>query len=719
MVNVSGILERLGIYTSNLSVKTIKELDKNKKFFVPYEDIYLIVEPIDQENKNYLFFLNLNSKKHYSNYGSHAKIEIYKESEERYTLIEPIVDINQLLISEKKEFSKEFIEQIIKNLSVDHKKNIKQANPYTYSEKEGKESNEVYEKFFSKNFIILWGTRELKESERARIVLSTGKFEPKKPKTNIEGQTILKKMREKLALQEDVINLLFNKLNFHNILVGKSPINGGLVLYGPGGTGKTTIMGVVAEIFEELGAYVAKNDKNEFLKTSEVKDTKYYGAYTDYFEPKFAKALQEARIRGIPSLIPIDEGDIFVKNSSGKENAHSSDMLNFWKGHVGNHEDFIVIVASNVLKKDLNPIAIRAKRAVSIEIPPPDLKIAKDLILLFIKFYKIKLNEEFTDTELKKLAKIIVDNKKPGANISDFCENFYGKLTDYPTSYQTGKTSDEIEKDENILRNKIISKEDFIKKFEEEVLGFNPKESSSKDLENLILKEENSQFFINLLIQNPPISGVINSIEDEFKFSFILKDFYFKTKSKILLSNKNSGNEKIIYYEFLVSLIKNLPTYFNDENYVNDIKVFKLEKNKLIIFLNNLFNNLIKSEDKNFVKIFEKTLNTSTQSQTNNNSNDVFKTLKDGINILAQFDRENNNNKKLDDTEVQQLFKIIESLNILKNYPNKYLHNIEILKNLISFSIIELNRLERERYFIPQSYTILIRNLQEIVKNKK
>lgn len=557
MVDIDDILKNFGINVSSLSVKSIKELSVGEKFFVPYESISLVVEPAGEKNKNYLFFLDLNSKKHYSNYGSSAKVEVYKISEDKYVLIEPIKDINDLLIGEKKVFSKEFIQEIISNIVQFNKQNIFNANPYTYNPEEGKESSKVYEKFFNVNYVYLWGTRDLKESEKAKILLSRGKFIAKKPKTKLTGSAILEKMKSSLALQDEVVKLLFDELNFHEIIVGKDPINGGIVLYGPGGTGKTTIMKSIADIFEELGAYVAKNDKNEFLKTSEVKDTKYYGAYTDYFEPKFANAIQEARMRGIPSLIPIDEGDIFIKKESDKENAHSSDMLNFWKGHVGNHKDIIVIVASNVLKKDLNDIAVRAERAVAVEIPLPNAEIAKKLILQFISYYKIELNEKLTEAELNDLSKVVVDNKKPGANISNFCKNFYGKVNSRVDKYSSGLSTEEIELEENELKGKPINKEIFIQRFKAEVLGYNfgQNEKSSVLSSNHISSEDEK---------------LIGEVENVFEFVNTNLN-----KLEQLYNTKGKNLELLsVYMSNLIILNSNLEKYY---------EVKKIEKRYLKI----------------------------------------------------------------------------------------------------------------------------------------
>jgi len=564
--NIDSILKNFGIKIGKSSVKPIKDLDKNINFFISYESLYILIEKSPYEQKqDYLLFLDLNYKKYATKKGAFACVEVFKKSDEKYIFIEPIKDLTSLgFLNKKKEISQEFIQEIIDKIP---KKNFINV-PMPHGEKEIKEYNAIYEKFLSKNYCKLWGTRELKEYEKDKIILATGKFEPKSVK-EVNPQRILERLNSKLALQKDVVNLLFNSMSFHDIFVGNIPKNSGIVLYGPGGTGKTTIMKEFMEVFEKLGSYVALNDENEILKTSEVKDTKYYGAYQDYFTPKFTKAIREARIRGVPSFIPIDEGDIFVENPKDPK-GHGPDVINFFKAHVGNHSEFIVCLATNVLKGDLNPIAVRRGRINTVEIPYPDVDIAKRLIEIFIDEYKINLIRPLSDEELTNMAKFLVKHQKPGSNISYFCKNFYNVSVDVVEEYSTGKKPEEVEAIISGMQNQPISPQEFMDRYFVEILDKseeeeNVVESLEVDLENEFMKTEQDVFFKNLL--HSGVSGVVNLYEKKLNFSSILRDFYLSSKGTIYMLQSNNGINKLDYYRYLVYMVKLLPIIFNNKSF--------------------------------------------------------------------------------------------------------------------------------------------------------
>ncbi len=557
--------------------ETIKDVPLYSTAFIPYESLFVLVEPdMISQTTNYLFFLDLSCVHYYKSYGIHGQVEVYKKSEDEFQLIEPIVDINNIFLSQKKELSAEYINKIISSLDRSNRIQI----PVPHGEDAIKERNSIYDKFLSKRFSYLWGTRELKDYEKAKIILSTGHFEPKKV-AGVNAIEIINGLKGKLALQDATINELFNNINFHNILVGKIPKNSGIVLYGPGGTGKTTIMKAIVEIFENFGAYVALNEENEFLKTSEVKDTKYYGAYQDYFGPKFAEAIREARRRGIPSLIPIDEGDIFVENPQVTKNSHGPDVINFFKGHVGNHLEFIVILATNVLKENLDPIATRMGRIATVEIPLPDIPIVKKLILMFMNLEKIKLDRELSDNELSHLAQFVVSNKLPGSNISHFCKNFYQTDMDIEELYRRfGGDAEKVEEELERNRNQVIKAENFIQRFINEIGGNsnnagsnqnsgtngNEGNSNSEDFSNRNSSDSgfnsggNSKFsadpsFFNLRTKVPTnkSSGKNYSdqaIQDLEKIFIDLNNFFLKIYNGLIEKNNNSQKKENFFKDF-------------------------------------------------------------------------------------------------------------------------------------------------------------------------
>ena len=307
-----------------------------------------------------------------------------------------------------------------------------------------KDREKLLEEFLSKKFSKLAG-RDLKEKEVDKVELATGKFESK-PIPGIDPQKKLEVLESKLILQLETTKQLFNSMSIIEIISGRVPTNNGIVLYGPGGTGKTTIMKSFMDLFKELGSYVPTNDENEILKTSEVKDTKYYGAYTDYFGPKFSEAIRRARKSGIPSFVCIDEADIFVKKPDGSSSNHSSDVINFFKAYVGNHKELIICLATNVLEEDLDPIATRKGRIDTVEIPLPDLGIAKRLIELFMNLHNIVLKVPLSSGELEDLAQVVVRNKKPGANIAYVCKNYHNVALDEYQLIKKGYQASEISK---------------------------------------------------------------------------------------------------------------------------------------------------------------------------------------------------------------------------------------------------------------------------------
>lgn len=472
-MDISELLKFHGIKLGG-DLKSVSHLPSGKRYFVPFEAITFLIEtnpqkqgPQGSHGQDYLIFLDLNTKDVYEQLGEHGKVEIYKESDDKYYILQPILDVNKLFAGDTGILSNEFLQQLFTSLPDENKISV----PPPYSEKDMKEHNAIYDKYLSKGYAYLWGTRQLKEYEIAKIILYTGHFVPKKP-TGFNPNQLFNRLINNLSLQESVTKELINNINLHQIMVGREPINSGVVLFGPGGTGKTTIMRELAEVFKKLGAYVALNDENEFLKTSEVKNTKYYGAFQDYFAPKFSQAIREARVRGIPSFIPIDEGEIFVQKPSVSKNDHAPEVINFFKGLVGNHKEFVVVLATNVLREDLDPIATRKGRIATLEIPLPDAKIAAKLIRMFIKKYEIMLERELKESEVNELASLVEKNGLPGAAISHFCSNFYSSDYDYVGMYEKyGNDPNKVEEEIRRRQGGVVKIEEFILRFKKEVCG--------------------------------------------------------------------------------------------------------------------------------------------------------------------------------------------------------------------------------------------------------
>lgn len=460
-------------------IKDIKDLPNGSRIFVPFEAFHIILEQSQdpQGPPEFILFLDLSYKKYSNTKGNFYAVEVHKKSDEEYILIPPmsINDMNKAMVQGSKiNLSMEYLSFIFSNIPKNNIVKLEQ-NPFGTPDVKNK-NQQIFERYLSNNYMNIAG-RELTTEEKNMKILSVGKFVPKKS-DNVDPKKIFKIFQENLVLQDHVKRTLFSNLNIHDILVGKLPTNSGIVLYGPGGTGKTTIMKVVMKVFEDyLGAYVPKNEQNEVLKTSEVGDTKYVGAYQDYFGPIFAESIREARRRGIPSLICIDEGDIFVENPENNKNPHASDLINFFKAYVGNHKEFIVVLSTNVLKENLNPIAVRRGRISTVEIPLPDFDIAKNLLYMNIKRYEVKLDRDFKEAELKDIIGKFVELNRPGADLDDFFKNFFTSGIDVTKEYESGKTSEEIEEMIRAEREKVISVEEFIERFKEDVLGENVRSS--------------------------------------------------------------------------------------------------------------------------------------------------------------------------------------------------------------------------------------------------
>lgn len=585
---IRKLQETLGITPKNK--RKISEIKIGEKVFVSPNDLYFIIESSGQE---FILFLNLDTNNFGEKEIGSRQFKIAKTTETEYILIEPNKNLNSAnnftqpkteeeIHSEqlKKVFgiSQEMIYKIRESLP---KENMIQI-PMAYDQEAVKEKEQIMEKFLGGNYARVAG-RLLKENEKAKKSYSYLTYNPK-PNPKIKGPEILKYLKENLIFDNETINTIFDSLSFEKIVTGKQRNGSGVVLFGPGGTGKSTILNAIMQIFEEtLGSYVSRNEITKKMHSlRDVQGGKWRGAYEDHFGKYFEEAILEAKKRGVPSLICIDEGDEFVK----PESERNSEQVQFWKSRIGNTPEIIVCIATNLTLDQLDPEnnpAVREGRTVNIEIPRPNKEFTKKLILFFNNENKITLNKKLEDDkDFDYIAEIVVKYNKVGSNINKFCEEIFNKKIKTAELLENGYTLQQIVKMKEKEQESQIDIEDYKKRFVEwlsdKTETYNPSKNNenkktTENIESAFSIINNTQTSIRKLYQNHKLNS-----ENEEKALF----FTIKTQLNLIKENIN-------FYHQEKSIVKSKEEYKSLNKIINAflqiLEQWEKSKNS-----NNLYN---------------------------------------------------------------------------------------------------------------------------------
>lgn len=513
--------------TSNSNRLSLQEMPPGSIEFISIEECVGFIEQVDRQNKIVSYLILFNSKTH----------KFIKKKEGKY-IIKVIIKKDGVV-----EAINDNSDEIIKRILLD--KEVEVFGPPQSGEDYMNIQSQVIS-YLNKGY-QRFGGRPLSISEKELIKNSFGEYLPKKVGSNITVKSLLQRLLQELAFSQEVLQEVVSVSNFERINAGTTPKNPNLLLFGPGGTGKSELLKSLTAIYEEkFNCYIAYQDfqTKQLLKGSTTDgDQKFAGAYEDTYKPILQKAIKEARIRGVPSIIPIDEGDIFVKNPNLEKGGHGQNVINFFKSYAGNYDELMFIISCNLSEQEFDGPATRDGRMNRVFIGPPQLKemikLFKDIFLKkMIDNNEIEIIPELEDSEIAWICDNLVKKNVVGSQIKVFfIKQVLQKKIDF-FSISDDYTLDDLYRD-NTTKKKI-SKNEFINLLQSYFGAFsNPRNTNeSQTTENSNNSDPNLHNLYHMILETKKPNS---------RTSF--KDF-FGFEDKASLRRKVRGMVRVYFPDF-------------------------------------------------------------------------------------------------------------------------------------------------------------------------
>lgn len=239
--------------------------------------------------------------------------------------------------------------------------------------------------------------------------------EEQEPKTRKE---ILAPLHE-IFLTDDVMDAAIISLALPELLDGTFAKNNGCILNGPPGTGKTVLLRAIAQVYESAGAFA--------IEISEAAiSERFVGSKANNMEEIIQEALEEARKRGKPSFIYMDEASSSVsKADDSSSKNYYQEALDTLKRYIGNYPELVFAISTNVGNDILDDAIVREGRLKIITVDHPALREKTRMWEFFLR--KHGVIEGLTDEQYETLAKTLPPESQ-GAAIELFTRTFLDKL---------------------------------------------------------------------------------------------------------------------------------------------------------------------------------------------------------------------------------------------------------------------------------------------------
>jgi len=285
----------------------------------------------------------------------------------------------------------------------------------------------VLEKYLSK----LDGTRDSETPAEAKPQLRLVNRTPNEP---IDPKTIANIIApfQDVILKDEVMNKVLGAVGLKSLIRAKK--NGdnllaqivdeeiifpnGVILNGPPGTGKSALMEAVGESFTRAGAHVQN------VQSGQLEDM-YVGSLAKNLSKVFDAAVKEARERGLPSLVIIDEAsNLTTKVGGSSTTRYYQGALDTIKDYTTKYPEVVVMFATNSGLDNLDDALSRSKRLEVVTIDYPGEKEKARLLELFLR--KFGVIEGLTDDQYTRLAMEVPDLQ--GADIRKFAEEYINNI---------------------------------------------------------------------------------------------------------------------------------------------------------------------------------------------------------------------------------------------------------------------------------------------------
>jgi len=192
----------------------------------------------------------------------------------------------------------------------------------------------------------------------------------------------------------------------------------GVILFGPGGTGKSEFQKAVCEVYRNAGAYAEQ-------VSSSALNSCFVGQLAKNLEEVLQRADSYGKSTKLPVFVSFDEGTIFAQNANVGGNSvskHYQEAIDVMKRYIGNEcGKWIVLgISTNSLPQDFEEAMTREGRLTSFFIDYPKREQLARMWKYFLNKYSvIDINEE----QANELAELSGGH---GALINQFCSNYLG-----------------------------------------------------------------------------------------------------------------------------------------------------------------------------------------------------------------------------------------------------------------------------------------------------
>ncbi len=231
----------------------------------------------------------------------------------------------------------------------------------------------------------------------------------------LERSQILEPL-DHVFIEDSLMDEIIIRLSIPDLLDGKEPSYGGVILFGPPGTGKSELQRAVIEVYRRAGAY-ARDESASRLNSA------FVGQFAINLEDVINEAIGEAKRRNKHSFVSFDEGSSIVQqalygsNSVGKHYQETIDVL---KRYVGNSKEFVIAISTNTLHESFEEALTREGRLTAFFIPYPEKEQIKRMWNHFLGKYDVMKDME--DEQLERLASMTEGHS--GAFVDEFCKTY-------------------------------------------------------------------------------------------------------------------------------------------------------------------------------------------------------------------------------------------------------------------------------------------------------
>ena len=218
---------------------------------------------------------------------------------------------------------------------------------------------------------------------------------------------------ERVFFDDELMNELVVRTSIPELLERKAPVYQGVILFGPGGTGKSVFQEAVCNIYENAGAY-----------SKQVSSSAVNSCFVSMLAKNLEEELQRAQAKGearkMPSFLSFDEGSIFAQQASKGSSSvskHYQEAIDVFKRYLGNDAGkwLVVAISTNLLPEDFEAPMVREGRLSSYFIGYPSQEQTARMWQYFLKDKKVL---EIGDEQAMQLSEL--SQREQGAFIEEF-----------------------------------------------------------------------------------------------------------------------------------------------------------------------------------------------------------------------------------------------------------------------------------------------------------